>query len=75
MSRLTTVHEQLAEIVAPGTPRTILPLAPESANAGFWHFLGLVSLVRHMMLAAVLSLTLFMGVGLSSYVNQTSIFL
>jgi len=62
---LTTIHDQLARIVVPATPRTIHPLAMESATGGFWHFLGPVPLVRRMMLATIICLFAIVWLSLS----------
>jgi len=70
---LAKIHNRLAEIVAPATPRTILLLATEEAKGGLFHFLGPVPLIRRMMLAAVISLGAFIIVSLSADVNVESI--
>jgi len=70
---LATIHDQLARIVAPATPRTIHLLAMESAKGGLWHFLGPVPLVRRMMLAAIICLFAIVGLSLSDQVNTANI--
>ena len=70
---LAKIHKDLAEIVAPATPRTILLLAIESAKGGFFHFLGPVPLIRRMMLAAIIALVSFIVVSMSKDVNTVSI--
>lgn len=70
---LATIHDQLARIVAPATPRTIHLLAMESAKGGFWHFLGPVPLVRRMMLAAIICLFAIVALSLSDQVNMVNI--
>ncbi|MCP4655512.1 MAG: hypothetical protein GY856_08850 [bacterium] len=66
---LARVHEQLARIVAPATPRTILLIAKEQQKKGFWLFLGPVPLVRGLMLAAVVFLVGLVCISLSEQVN------
>ena len=69
--QLVRAHDQLAQIVAPATPRTLLLLHRESKDA-FWRFLGPVRLVRHMMVMGVVSLVAFIVTALSPHVNTTS---
>ena len=70
LSELAVIHQALAAVVAPATPRTILLLAEESAHKHFFSFMGPVPLVRHMMLAAIVSLIGVVTIGLSSEVDQ-----
>lgn len=67
---LVSVHEYLTTLVEPATPRTILLLDKEQEVSGFWKFLGPVSMIRQMMLAAAISLFLFIFIGLSADVNS-----
>ncbi len=69
MNLLARVHEQLARIVAPATPRTILLIAKEQQEKDFWLFLGPVPLVRGLMLASVLFLLALVSISLSEQVN------
>ncbi len=69
INQLTLVHERLAHIVAPATPRTILLLDTESQKKGVFKFLGPVPLIRRLMLAAILSLIAFVLLSLSPDVN------
>ena len=62
--KLVAVHAGLSQIVAPATPQAILLLASHGAGSRVWSFLGPVTLVRRMMLAAIASLALFMGMAL-----------
>lgn len=66
---LVEIHAKLSDIVEPAKPRTILLLHEESHKKGFWQFLGPVPFVRRMMLAAIISLVLFIGISLSDYIN------
>lgn len=59
---LVQIHEKLARVIAPATPQTILILETEAAKKNFFNFLGLLPLVRRLMLAAFIFLTLFIGV-------------
>ncbi len=69
INELVTAHEKLSQIVAPATPQAILLFAQHKAGTGSWNFLGPVPLVRRMMLAAILSLLVFIVVSLSSKVT------
>ncbi len=69
LAKLTAVHQRLTKIVAPSTPRTILLLAEESAKPHLLGFLGPVPLIRHMMLAAIVSLVSLVGLSLSPLVS------
>jgi hypothetical protein len=71
VKRLTLAHEQLARIVAPATPRTLLLLSRERDVARL-AFLGPVRLVRQMMIVAVVLLGAFILTALSPDVNGTS---
>ena len=70
---LASIHRVLADIVAPATPRTVLLLANEELNRGFWSFLGPMQLIRHMMIVAILSLVGLILTSLSPQVNSESI--
>ncbi len=69
--RMAEVHHQLAKLIAPATPRTILLLSRERKNARL-SFLGPVRLVRQMMLVSIISLTTFVLTALSPLVNDSS---
>lgn len=62
--QLVAVHAVLSQIVAPATPQAILLLASHDMGSSIWSFLGPVTMVRRMMLAAFASLALFMGIEL-----------
>ena len=66
---LAMIHGQLADIIAPATPRTVLLLANEEAKGSMWRFLGPVPLIRRMMLVAIISLIGLILVSLSPEVN------
>jgi hypothetical protein len=71
IKRMAAVHHQLAQLIAPATPRTILLLSREKKSARL-PFLGPVRLVRQMMLVAIVSLATFVVTALSPDVNDTS---
>ena len=67
IQRLTLIHNQLAEIIAPATPRTLLEI--EAAKENGLKFIGPVPLVRRMVGVAIVSLTTFIGISLSPQVD------
>ncbi len=67
--QLTRIHNRLADLVAPATPKAILLLATEEAKGGFWLFLGAVPLIRRLLATAALSMIAFVAVSLSKHVN------
>lgn len=67
--RLGDCHSQLAQLIAPATPRTILLLDSEARQGGFLRFLGPLPLTRQMMITALLSLAALICLTLSPDVN------
>ena len=59
LSDLARAHHVLAQLLAPATPRTILLLYQERDASLFFRFLGPIGLILHLMLAAIVSLLLF----------------
>lgn len=71
--RLVKAHRQLARVIAPATPRTILLLEQEKPQGGLWRLLGPIRLVRQMMVFAIVSLLGFIAlVSLTPVAQQTS---
>lgn len=56
VSKLTTVHNRLAELVSPAKPEAIMLMAEEQRKGSPFLFLGKVPLIRRMMLVAIVSL-------------------
>ncbi|HEY1368270.1 MAG TPA: hypothetical protein VGF23_14195 [Gaiellaceae bacterium] len=71
LQALTAAHDVLSKTVAPATPRTILLLS-QRPRVGLLSVLGPVRLVRHMLLAAVSSIALFILLAMSPDVNTRS---
>lgn len=67
--RLTLIHNRLADLVAPASPKTILLLAKEEARGGRVVLFGAVPLVRRLIAVAIVSLIGFVLVSLSPEVN------
>ncbi|MDP2223842.1 hypothetical protein, partial [Nitrosomonas sp.] len=69
---LLAAHNALTKIVEPAKPNTILLLDIEQGVTSFMKFLGPVSLIRQMMIAAIFSLVLFIGLSLTEEVSHDS---
>lgn len=68
-NEILLLHRQLSQKIMPAKPKTILLLFMESKK-GKWHnFLGPVRLVRSLMATTLISLIVFIAVGLSPQVN------
>jgi hypothetical protein len=70
LRRLMRAHDRLLRLVAPATPRTIRLL--DDKPEGWLGILGPVRLIRHMLIAVVILLALFIGLASTSWVNTTS---
>jgi uncharacterized membrane protein len=69
--RLVQAHDQLAQVVSPATPRTLLLIDRDAAD-GKLQMLGAVPLVRRMLAVSVVLLTVFLLTALSPRVSQAS---
>ncbi|MFL5385527.1 MAG: hypothetical protein ACJ8GN_23660 [Longimicrobiaceae bacterium] len=67
---ITKVHDQLTRLVAPATPRALMLMGSEHGT-GLRAMLGPVGLVRRMMVAAVISMVVFIAVSLTKSVNES----
>jgi hypothetical protein len=70
VKHLTPIHEKLCNIIEPAKPRTILMLDQEERRHTFFKFLGVVPFVRHMMIASIISMALFILISLSPDVDN-----
>ncbi|MCP4117070.1 MAG: hypothetical protein GY737_17065 [Desulfobacteraceae bacterium] len=70
---LTTIHNELSEIVKPAKPHTILLIAEETEKNSLFFFLGKVPLIRRMMLVALVSLASLIGISLSSDISGAQV--
>ncbi len=73
VSALIDAHDLLARLIEPATPQTVLLLYVEQKTQTVLKFLGPVSLVRQLMLAAVISLTIFITLLASPFINGTNL--
>ena len=69
--RLVQAHDQLAQVVSPATPRTLLLLNQDAAD-GKLQMLGAVPLVRRMLGVSVVLLAVFLLTALSPRVSTAS---
>ncbi|MFC1749824.1 hypothetical protein ACFL2V_13575 [Pseudomonadota bacterium] len=67
---LIKAHEALTKAIEPAKPRTILLLNHEKKHKGIFSFLGPVALIRQLMVAALISLGLFIGLALFPEVDS-----
>lgn len=72
VAALTRVHDQLSKLVAPATPRALLLMGDEHVRNRL-PMLGPVGLVRRMMIAAVVSMVVFIAVTLTKSSGDNSI--
>lgn len=72
IGNLIAIHRQLSRIVSPASPQTLLLLARERVSGGFLHFLAPLPLIRHVMLAAVISLIALIWLSTSPHVTGQS---
>jgi len=67
---LVRAHSALVRLVEPAKPSTILLLDCEQKSSSRLKFLGPVSLIRQMMVAAIISMVMFITLALSHYVKE-----
>lgn len=70
--RLTEIHNTLAKIIAPASPKTVLLIAREEIKGKVMLFLGPVPLIRRLMVMAILSLFGLISLSLSEEVNNVN---
>jgi hypothetical protein len=72
IAAIVRVHDQLSKLVAPATPRALLLLGPDHVmgSRGWMSMMGSVALVRRVMIAALVSMAVYIVVGLSPDVND-----
>ena len=73
ITALVDTHDLLARLIEPATPKTVLLLYIEQKSETVLKFLGPVALVRHLMLAAVISLLIFIGLMASPFIDDTKL--
>ncbi|NRB39363.1 MAG: hypothetical protein HRU20_12990 [Pseudomonadales bacterium] len=73
IKELTKIHNKLALIIAPATPKTITLLSADAQNANLLHFLGPVALIRQLSCTSIVLLLLLIFVSTSSLVNLNNI--
>jgi hypothetical protein len=70
LRNLVRAHDRLLRLVAPATPRTIRLL--DDKPTGWLGILGPVRLIRHMVVAVVILLAVFIGLASTQWINATS---
>ena len=70
---LVDAHDLLARLIEPATPQTVLLLYIEQKTDSLLKFLGPVALVRQLMLAAVISLLIFIALMASPYIDDAKL--
>ena len=70
LAELSRAHAELMRLVAPASPRTIILLSEE--GSGRLAALGPVRLVRHMLVAVIVLLAVFIALAATSYVSTES---
>ncbi|MCK9397198.1 MAG: hypothetical protein M0Q44_16615 [Methylobacter sp.] len=73
IAALVDVHGLLTRLIEPAIPQTVLLLYVEQKTETALKFLGPVSLVRQLMLAAVISLLVFVTLMASPFINGTKL--
>ncbi|MGZ5613801.1 MAG: hypothetical protein ACXWE2_04010 [Methylobacter sp.] len=73
ITALIDAHDLLARLIEPATPQTVLLLYIEQKTETLLKFLGPVSLVRQLMLAAVISLFIFVTLMASPFIDGSKL--
>lgn len=67
------LHRSLSKKIAPASPKTVRLLCKESQKKRWLNFLGPVGLVRRLMVAAIISLVIFITTSLTKEINISSV--
>jgi hypothetical protein len=70
IAALLDTHELLVRLIEPATPQTVLILDREQENDSPLKFLGEISLIRQLMVAAILSLFIFVSLMATPYIDS-----
>ncbi len=73
LANLVDAHDFLARLVEPATPQTILLIDMEQKHTSMLSFLGAVSLIRQLMMAAIISLIVFVALMATSFIDGTKL--
>lgn len=73
IANLVDTHYMLVRLIEPATPQTVLLLDLEQETGGRLRLLGPVSLVRQLMLAAIVCLFIFIGLIASPYISEQTL--
>ncbi|MCK5188497.1 MAG: hypothetical protein KAR12_00400 [Methylococcales bacterium] len=73
--QLTLLHNKLAAIVAPASPRTLLLMREEAQRGGIFLVFGRVPFIRYMMAVAIIALISLITISMSKEINNATIVL
>lgn len=73
LANIVEAHDFLARLIEPATPQTILLIDMEQKNTSILKFLGAVSLIRQLMMAAIISLTVFVSLMATTFIEGTKL--
>ena len=73
--QLTLLHNKLAAIVAPASPRTLLLMREEAQHGGIFLVFGRVPFIRYMMAVAIIALISLITISMSKEINNATIVL
>ncbi len=73
ITALLDTHELLARLIEPATPQTVLLIDREQENNSPLKFLGEIALIRQLMIAAILSLIVFVSLMATNYIDSTKL--
>ena len=73
--QLTLVHNKLAVIVAPATPRSLLLMREETQRGSIFLVFGRVPFIRYMMAVAIIAIISLITLSMSEEINNATIVL
>lgn len=73
LANILEAHDFLARLVDPATPQTILLIDMEQKNTSMLKFLGAVSLIRELMMAAIVSLIIFVSLMATHFIDGSKL--
>ncbi len=73
VNKLATIHQKLAKIISPATPKTIALLYSEERNNGKFRFLGPVALIRQLSFLSLFFIVVLLAIASSVDVTSDNI--
>ena len=71
--QLTLLHNKLATIVAPASPRTLLLMREEAQRGSIFLIFGRVPFIRYMMAVAIIAMISLITISMSKEINNATI--